>query len=261
MTDHYALITGASSGIGFELAKLFGANDYDLLVVAEDAGIEEAAAELSRTGAAVRPIRADLATHDGVEQVVAAIDRPLDAVALNAGVGVGGPFTETELDRELCLIDLNIKSVVHLTKRVLPGMLDRGSGRLLYTASIASTMPSPFEAVYGASKAFVLMFAESVRNELKDTGITVTAFMPGPTATNFFARADMLDTKAGQRDNQDDAAEVARQGFEAMLKGDDAAVVGSFSTRMQGRMNEVLPETVKAAAHRRLSEPGSGEES
>jgi len=258
MSDHYALITGASSGIGFELAKVFGENGYDLLVVAEDAGIEDAAADLSRTGASVRPVRADLSTYDGVEHVIAAVDRPLDAVALNAGVGVGGPFADTDLDRELCLVDLNVKSVVHLTKRVLPPMLARNSGHLLYTASIASTMPSPFEAVYGASKAFVLMFAESIRNEVKDSNVTVTAFMPGPTATNFFARAGMLDTKAGQPENQDDPAEVARQGFEAMLSGDDAAVVGSFSTRLQGRMNEVLPEKAKAAAHRRLSEPGSG---
>jgi uncharacterized protein len=254
-----AVVTGASSGIGFELAKQFGSNGFDLVVVAEDDGIEDAATELSATGARVRAVRADLATHAGVEQLVGTLDATPDVVALNAGIGVGGPFIETDLERELQLIDLNVKSVVHLTKRVLPRMVMRGEGRLLYTASIASTMPAPYEAVYGASKAFVLMFAEAIRNEVKDAGITVTAFMPGPTATNFFARAGMLDTKAGQRENQDDPAEVAQQGFEAVMAGKDAVVTGSFSTRMQGRMNELLPETVKAAAHARLSEPGSGE--
>jgi uncharacterized protein len=253
-----AVVTGASSGIGLELARVLAQNDYDLLIAAEDAAIEEAATTLRAEGADVEAVRADLSTHDGVERLVAAIDRDPDVVALNAGVGVGGPFAETDLDRELAMIDLNVKSVVHLTKRLLPRMLARGEGRLLYTASIASTMPAPFELVYGGTKAFVLMFAEGLRNELKDTGVVVTAFMPGPTATEFFARADMLDTKAGQRESQDDPADVARQAFEALQAGKDAAVVGSLSTRMQGRMNEVMPETAKAAAHRRLSEPGSG---
>jgi uncharacterized protein len=253
-----AVVTGASSGIGLELARVLAQNDYDLLIAAEDAAIEEAATTLRAEGADVEAVRADLSTHDGVERLVAAIDRDPDVVALNAGVGVGGPFAETDLDRELAMIDLNVKSVVHLTKRLLPRMLARGEGRLLYTASIASTMAAPFELVYGGTKAFVLMFAEGLRNELKDTGVVVTAFMPGPTATEFFARADMLDTKAGQRESQDDPADVARQAFEALQAGKDAAVVGSLSTRMQGRMNEVMPETAKAAAHRRLSEPGSG---
>jgi len=253
-----AVVTGASSGIGFELARIFGEEGYDLVVCAEQ-GIIDAATELSRTGVRVRPVQADLSTYDGVEQLVAAVEGTPDAVVLNAGVGVGGPFAETDLERELAMIDLNAKHVVHLTKRLLPRMLERGEGRLLYTASIASTMPAPFEAVYGATKAFVLMFAEGIRNELNDSGITVTAFMPGPTATNFFARADMLDTKAGQEKHQDDPKVVARQAFDAMVAGDDAVVTGSFFTRMQGRLNELLPETVKAAAHRRLSEPGSAD--
>jgi uncharacterized protein len=252
-----AVVTGASSGIGLELARVLARNDYDLLIAAEDAGIEEAATTLRAEGADVEAVRADLSTYDGVERLAAAIERDPDVVALNAGVGVGGPFAETDLERELAMIDLNVKSVVHLTKRVLPRMLARGEGKLLYTASIASTMPAPFELVYGGTKAFVLMFAEGLRNELKDTEIVVTAFMPGPAATDFFARADMLDTKAGQRENQDDPADVARQAFEALQAGKDAAVVGSLSMRIQGRMNEVMPETAKAAAHRRLSEPGS----
>jgi short-subunit dehydrogenase len=256
----FAVVTGASSGIGLELARVLAQEGHDLLIAAEDAGIEEAATTLRAEGADVQAVQVDLSTYDGVERLVAAIDRDPDVVALNAGVGVGGPFAETDLERELAMIDHNAKSTVHLTKRVLPRLLARGEGRLLFTASIASTMPAPFEAVYGATKAFVLMFAEGLRNELKDTEIVVTAFMPGPTATEFFARADMLDTKAGQRESQDDPALVARQAFEALQAGKDAAVVGSFSMRMQGRLNEVLPETAKAAAHRRLSEPGSADE-
>jgi short-subunit dehydrogenase len=256
----FAVVTGASSGIGLELARVLAQNDHDLLIVAEDDGIEEAAATLRAEGADVQTLQADLSTYDGVEQLVAAIDRDPDVVALNAGVGVGGPFAETDLDRELSMVDLNVKSTIHLTKRVLPRMLARNEGRLLYTASIASTMPSPFELVYGATKAFVLMFSEGLRNELKDTEIVVTAFMPGPTATEFFERAGLTDTKAGQPENQDDPALVARQAYDALQAGKDAVVTGSFSTRLQGRMNEVMPEALKAAAHRRLSEPGSADE-
>jgi short-subunit dehydrogenase len=256
----FAVVTGASSGIGLELARVLAQNGYDLLVVAENDAIEEAATTLRAEGADVVAVQSDLSTYDGVVRLVKAIDRDVDVVALNAGVGVSGPFAENDLDREFEIVDLNVKSTIHLTKRVLPRMVARGEGRLLFTASVAATQPSPFDAVYGASKAFVLMFAEAIRNELEDSGVTVTAFMPGPTATNFFARADMEDTKAGRRESQDDPADVAQQAFEAMKAGKDAAVVGSFKNRMQGRLNEVLPETTKAAAHRRLAEPGSGEE-
>jgi short-subunit dehydrogenase len=257
MADRFAVVTGASSGIGLELAKQFAEHGFDVLVAAEDAGISDAASALRGYGVEARAVQVDLARYEGVEELAAHIDRPIDAIALNAGVGVGGDFRETDLDAELRLIRLNVDSVVHLTKRVLPSMTARGEGRLLYTASIASTMPAPFEAVYGASKAFVLSFAEAIRNEVKDTGVTVTALMPGPTETEFFARADMLDTKVGADDSKDDPALVARQGFEALMKGDDAVVAGTLSTRLQGRINELLPETVKAAMHRRMSEPGS----
>jgi uncharacterized protein len=255
----FAVVTGASSGIGLELAKVFAEHGYDLLVTAEDPGIAAAADAVRALGAQVDVVQADLATYDGVEQLYARIraaGRPVDAIALNAGVGVGGAFAETDLRAELNLIDLNVVSVVHLAKRVVPDMLARGEGKILFTSSIAAEMPAPFLAVYGASKAFVQSFAEALRNELKDTSITVTALQPGPTDTNFFARADMEDTKVAAS-RKDDPAEVARQGFEALMKGKDHVVAGSVKNKVQSTLAQVLPETVTAEMHRKQTEPGS----
>ncbi len=261
-TKPFAVVTGASNGIGYELATQFAQHGFDLLVAAEDSAIATAAHAFEGLGAAVESLQVDLATYDGVEELygkITASGRPLDAIAINAGVGVGGDFARgTDLQAELKLIDLNVTSSVHLAKRVLPDMVGRGNGRVLFTSSIAATMPAPFEAVYGASKAFVLSFAEALRNELKDTGVSVTALMPGPTDTNFFHRADMDDTKAGAG-KKDDPAEVARQGFEALMAGKDHVVAGSLKSKLSGAANEVLPETAKAAAHRRLAEPGSAD--
>ena len=259
-TKPLAVVTGASSGIGYELAKQFAQHGFDLLIAAEDAGIAEAARAFEGLGVGVESLQVDLATYDGVENLYAKIassGRPVDAIALNAGVGMGGDFTRgTDLQDELNLIALNVTSPVHLAKRVLKDMVARGQGRVLFTSSIAATMPAPFEAVYGASKAFLHSFAEALRNELKDTGVTVTALMPGPTDTNFFHRAGMDDTKAGAG-KKDDPAEVARQGFEALMAGKDHVVAGSLKSKLSGAANEVLPETAKAEAHRRLAEPGS----
>ena len=194
----FAVVTGASSGIGLELAKQFAQHGFDLLIAAEDDGIESAAEELRSLGAQVDSVRVDLATYDGVEQLYARLSgsgRPLDAIAINAGVGVGGAFADNDLSDELNLIALNVTSVVHLAKRVVRDMIARNEGRILFTASIVAESPAPFEAVYAASKAFVLSFAEGLRNELKDTGITITALQPGATDTNFFHRAGMDDTK------------------------------------------------------------------
>ncbi len=203
------------------------------------------------------PVQADLATYDGVEQAYAAAARGrLDAVAINAGVGVSGPFHETDLRDELRMIDLNVTSSVHLAKRAIPGMRARGEGRILFTSSIAALMPSPFEAVYGATKSFLYSFAEALRNELKDTGVTVTALLPGPTDTNFFERAGMQDTKAGSS-KKDDPEQVARQGFEALMAGKDHVVAGSLKTKAQAAVVSQLPQTVKGEIHRGMSEPGS----
>ena len=258
-TGQLAVVTGASSGIGLELAKLFATNGYDLVIVAEDEGIESAADQLRSIGPMVEPVQADLATQDGVEELwnrVQEMGRPVDAVAINAGVGVGGPFLETDLDEEINLINLNVTGAVHLAKHVVQQMSERGEGKILFTSSIAADMPAPFEAVYGASKAFLLSFSEALRNELKDTNITVTALQPGPTDTNFFDRAGMQDTKVGA-DKKDDPADVARDGFEAMMAGKDKVVAGSFKNVVQSKMAHVTPDTMTAEMHRKLSEPGS----
>jgi len=252
-----ALVTGASSGIGLELARQFGENGFDLVVAAEDAGLTSAAAELRETGAEVQPVQVDLRTPDGVAQLYAAatsLGRPLDAVALNAGVGRGGAFIDTDLADEQEIIDLNITSTVHLSKLVLRDMAARNEGKVLITSSIASTMPGSFQAVYNASKSFLQSFAEAVQEELKDTGVTITSLMPGPTDTNFFHRADMDDTPVGQS-SKDDPAQVAAQGFAALMDGKNKIVAGSLKTKAQGVANRVLPDKVKAVAHRKMAEP------
>jgi uncharacterized protein len=255
-----AVVTGASSGIGLELAKQFAEHDFDLLIAAEDTAIEMAATTLRGLGCEVEAIQVDLATRSGVDRLwerIQANERPVEAVAINAGVGVGGPFVDTDLQAELKLIDLNVTSVVYLAKHVVRDMVSRGQGRILFTSSIAAEMPAPFEAVYGASKAFELSFAEALRNELKDTGVTVTVLQPGPTETNFFTRAGLEDTKVGQA-KKDDPAQVARQGFEALMAGKDHVVAGSLKNKVQSALAQVTPETAKAEVYRKLAEPGSG---
>jgi len=185
---------------------------------------------------------------------IARADRPVDAVALNAGVGNGGRFLDIALADELRLLQLNVISTVHLAKRLLPAMLNRGAGRMLFTASVASTMPGPFYATYAASKSFVLSFAEALRFEVKDSGVTVTALMPGPTDTNFFERADMEDTPAGQG-KKDDPAKVAADGFAALMGGKDHVVAGAMKNKVQVAATALLPDSTTAAIHARLTDP------
>jgi len=260
-TSQLAVVTGASSGIGFELARQFAEHGYDLLIVAEDETVEQAAATLRRDGRVqVTAVRADLARYDGVERVYAAIvesGRDVEALVLNAGRGIGGDFTRgTDLDDELNVIAVNVTSTVHLAKRVLPDMVRRGAGHVLFTSSIAATMPGTYQAVYNASKSFVQSFAEALRAELSDTGIAITALMPGPTDTNFFHRAEMDDTRVGAG-AKDDPAEVAKQGFDALMKNKEKVIAGSTKTKVQGAAAKVLPDRAKAEMHRRMAEPGS----
>ncbi len=256
----FAVVTGASTGIGFELARQCIMNNFDALICADDArGIHEAAAHLAASGATVIPVTADLTTYEGVEKLAREIDgtgRHVDALILNAGIGVNGPFIETPLDEELRVIALNCASIVHLAKRVVPQMAVRGKGHILITASVESTSPAPYLAVYGASKAFDLSFAEALRAELKETGVTVTALQPGATDTEFFERAEMMDTRvaAGKKD---DPAEVAKVGFEAMMKGKDKVIAASIKAKLEGLVGELLPEPAKAALHARQAKPGS----
>jgi len=258
-TRPLAVVTGASSGIGHELAKQFAQNGFDLVVASTGPSINEAAQAFERLGANVQTVQADLATYDGVETLynqIKATGRPVDAIAINAGVGVGGPFTDTDLQEELNLIELNVASTVHLAKRVVKDMVDRGSGKVLFTSSIASQAPQPFQAVYAASKSFIQSFSEAIRNELKDTGVTITALMPGATETNFFHRAGLDDTKVGA-DKKDDPAEVAKQGFEALMAGKDSTLAESLKTKIQGAVSQFLPDTATAEMNRKLNEPGS----
>jgi short-subunit dehydrogenase len=258
-----AVVTGASSGIGFELARQFAEHGYDLIIAAEDDAINTAAARL-RNGTAVEAVKVDLATADGVERLCAHIrahGSQLEAVALNAGIGMGGDFaTQTDLDQELKLVDLNVRSTVHLAKRVIGDMVERGNGKVLFTSSIASTMPGTYQAVYNASKSFVQSFALALRAELKDTGVTITSLMPGPTETEFFERADMMDTKIGASDSKDDPADVARDGFEALMAGKERVVSHSLSTKAQGHGSRLMPDRVKAKLHEKMAEPGSAEQ-
>lgn len=256
----FAVITGASSGIGYELARVFAKNGYDLLLAADSDKLQDAARDFE-VGTQVQTVQADLATYEGVEKLWKAVQstgRPLDAIAINAGVGVGGSFAETDLQAELNLIQLNVTSTVHLAKLAVREMLPRGAGRILITSSIAGTMPAPLEAVYGASKAFDLFFSKSLHHELKDKGITVTALQPGPTDTNFFHRAGMDDTKLGQEGKYtNDPAEVAQQGYDALMDGKDHIYAESMKTKVEGELGRFMPESVKAEMHRKQAEPKS----
>lgn len=252
-----ALVTGASSGIGLELAMQFAQNDYDLIVAAEDDGINDVPRALSEYGSDVQVVQVDLRDPDGVRhlyETVTAGGRGLDAAALNAGIGRGDRFIESELDDDLAVIDLNVRSTVHLAKLILRDMTNRDQGKVLFTSSVASMMPGSYQTVYNASKSFVQSFAEALSDELRDTGITVTALMPGPTDTNFFHRAKMDDTPVGKM-GKDDPALVAKQGFEALMRGDRKVVGGGVSSKVMGTVSRVLPDSVKAVGSRLISVP------
>ncbi|MBE1552749.1 short-subunit dehydrogenase [Mycobacterium sp. OAS707] len=250
-----ALVTGASSGIGFELAKLFADDGYDLVIAAEDDAIHACADKLATAQIDVIPVQVDLRKADDVERLyrtATADGRRLAAAALNAGVGRAGPFVKGDLDTDLSIIDLNVRSTVHLAKLVLSDMTKSGTGKVLFTSSIASTMPGSLQTVYNASKSFIQSFAEALQDELRDTGVTVTSLMPGPTETNFFRRANMLDTLVG-RMPKDDSAKVAKQGYDALMKGDRKVVAESALSKSMGVANTVLPDSVKAVASRIIS--------
>ncbi|MBV9759531.1 MAG: SDR family NAD(P)-dependent oxidoreductase [Acidobacteriaceae bacterium] len=258
-TRPFAVVTGASSGIGLELARQFAQNGFDLLIASGGEGIDKAALELETYGVQVQPVQANLAEHEGTHQLISAIEsagRPVDAIAINAGVGVSGRFIETDLKEEMDMVRLNVMSTLHLTKYAAKTMAARGQGRILITSSIAGTMPTPYEAVYGATKAFDRSLSQSIREELKDTGVTVTTLMPGATETNFFHRAGADDTKLGASE-KDDPAEVAKEGFEALMAGKDHVVAGSLKNKFQAAAGYALPDPMVAKAHAGMSAPGS----
>jgi short-subunit dehydrogenase len=259
-----ALVTGASSGIGYELARLFAADGHDVIITATgtNGDLNRTAEAVRATGAEALIVTADLTDFDEVEKLVAAVKqtgRPLAAAALNAGVDVGGSFVgQTDLAAEIKMIELNCVSQVHLTKRLLPDMVARGEGKLLYTASISGTMPTPYEAVYGGAKAFLISFVEAVKEETKDRGVSFTLLLPGEVDTPFWHRAGMDTTKLGLGVKAA-PTEVAQEGYAAMKAGKDRVVAGKPGSKFIGRVvNNVLPDTLKAAAHAAGAEPGSG---
>jgi uncharacterized protein len=252
MAKGLALVTGASSGIGFELAKLFADDGYDLVVAADEGSIEACADKLRGAGVDVHAVQVDLRKPEDVIRLYeTAVDdgRTLAAAAFNAGSGRAGPFIDGDLDHDLGIIDLNVRSTVQLAKLVLVDMARRGSGRVLFTSSIVAGMPGWNQSIYNASKSFVQSFAEALHDEMRDTGVTVTSLMPGPTATNFFRRAGMSDTVLG-RMPKDDPAHVARLGYDAMTSGDRRVLAASLFSKAIGVTNWFLPDSVKSAANR-----------
>jgi len=255
----FAVVTGASSGIGFWLAKELASRGYDLLICSEGERLDAAAQELNAMAPEVIAVHANLATREGVDELWRAAEgagRPIDIACINAGVGVGGEFAETDLDAELNMVELNCVGLVHLAKHVVKQMIGQGSGRILITSSIAGEMVAPREAVYAATKAFGLSFAHSLRYELKDTGITVTALQPGPTDTDFFHRAGMDNTEVGTKGKQQSKPEhVAKEGIEALLAGEDHVYSHSMSTKLEGMSANFVPGSVKAAMHDKMTRP------
>jgi short-subunit dehydrogenase len=256
-----AVVTGASSGIGRGLARQFADHGFDLVLAAEDDELAPAAAELRERGVTVTEVTTDLSSPEGVRRLydaACAAGQPV-AAALNAGIGVGGPFAETDLDADLRLVDLNVRSTVHLAKLLVRDFVAHGEGKVLFTSSIAAEGPGPYQATYAASKAFVQSFAEAIRNELHGTGVTVTALQPGPTDTEFFERADLEDTKLGSGP-KDDPDEVARDGFEALMAGKDHVVAGSVRNRVLATGTRHLPDRAAAAGLAPASRPGGAPE-
>jgi short-subunit dehydrogenase len=256
MNGKYAIVTGASSGIGRELAIIAARDGYDLLLAADTAGLTEVADVCRGAGSDVETLEVDLATQDGVDQLCAATQgRAVDALFANAGHGLGRAFLDQDFDEVRHVIDTNITGTVYLIQQMARDMAELGSGRILITGSIAGYMPGSFQAVYNGTKAFIDSFSFALRNELKESGVTVTCLMPGPTDTEFFARADMLDTKVGT-DEKDDPADVARVGYDAMMRGEGDVVAG-WKNKLQTAVASVTPSAILAEQHRRMAEPGT----
>jgi short-subunit dehydrogenase len=251
-----AVITGASSGIGFELAKICAENGFDLVIAADEAAIHEAGSILKRHGVNVESIECDLAELDGVDALLTKIgNRPVDALLANAGRGLGHGFLDQDFDDIMHVVDTNITGTLYLIHELGNRMRERGEGKILITGSIAGFIPGAYQAVYNASKSFLDSFSFALRAELEESGVTVTCLMPGATETEFFERADLMDTKIGQS-KKDDPADVARQGFDAMMRGDGDVVTGWYN-KLQSAIANVTPAGMLAGQHKKQTRPGS----
>lgn len=261
MANNLAVVTGASSGIGYSLAKDLARRGYDLVVCSAGDRLDSATQSLQALGTSVTDVRADLATTEGVKELwsrLQQLGRPVEVACLNAGVRVGGLFWQTDLETEMKMIYLNCAGTVQLAKYVVQDMVNRGWGKMLFTASIAGEMVAPREAVYAATKAFVLSFAHSLRYELRDTGVTVTALQPGPTNTDFFHRAGMDNTEVGQKGKDESQPDdVARQGLDALFDGKDHIYAAAAKTKLEGMMANAIPGALKGAMHEKMAKPAA----
>ncbi|HWV74806.1 MAG TPA: SDR family oxidoreductase [Pseudosphingobacterium sp.] len=243
---NYALITGATNGIGYELAKIFAQNGYDLVLVARNLEeLNRTAAELSQYNIEIAVIAKDLFDKDAPAQVYDEVRLKgliIDVLVNDAGQGVYGKFIETDLQRELNIVQLNINACVMLTKFFLKDMLLRGNGKILNLSSIAGKMPGPYQAVYHGTKAFVHFFSEAIHNEVSDSGVTVTSLLPGATDTDFFRKANMENAKIVQKGQLEDPATVAKDGYEALMAGKDMVISG-FKNKVQVGMSNVMPDS------------------
>jgi len=250
------IVTGASTGIGYELAKLCAKNKMNLVVAADEAEIENAATEFRTQGVTVDAVQADLATIDGVDKLISAVGgRPVAALIANAGRGLGRAFLDQDFNDIRHVIDTNVTGTVYLVQKIGQQMRSRNEGKILIVGSIAGFMPGTYQAIYNATKAFLDSFSFALRAELRDTKVTVTCLMPGATETEFFERADLMDTKVGT-DKKMAADEVAKIGFEAMLKGEGDVVAG-WQNKLRAAMSHVLPSDVLAEMHRNMAAPGT----
>jgi uncharacterized protein len=261
LTSNYTLITGGTVGIGYELAKVFAEEKHNLIIVARDEGeLANIKKELSAKGVDVITIAKDLFNPEAPFELYEEIGRKditVDILVNNAGQGEYGLFADTDIRRELSIVQLNIGSLIVLTKLFLQDMLDRGEGKILNVSSIASKTPGPWQSVYHGTKAFVQSFTEALRSEVKDQNITVTALLPGATDTDFFNKAGMQDSKAVQdKDKLADPAVVAKDGFHALMNGDDMVVSG-FMNKVNVAMSNIMPDNKAADMMKKKQEPVS----
>ncbi|WP_121114640.1 SDR family NAD(P)-dependent oxidoreductase [Croceibacterium ferulae] len=260
MADKFAIITGASTGIGFELATLAAKDGYDILVVANEALINDAAADFRQFGTQVDAVEADLSTIEGVDSLLAATrGRQVDLLCANAGQGLGHAFLDQSVADWRHVVDTNITGTLYLLQTTLKQMVARNAGKVLVTGSVAGYIPGSFQAVYNGTKAFLDNFVLALQNELKDVdGVTLTNLMPGPTDTEFFDRAGMMDTSVGTDPKKEDPAATARNGWDALMSG-KASVVSGWKNKVQMAVEGIIPESIKAEQHRKMAEPGSAD--
>jgi uncharacterized protein len=257
-TKPLAVVTGASTGIGRELAKQCGENGFNLVLVADEPKIREAADELRKAGVEVDAVEADLATSEGVDKLMQNIEgRSVDALLANAGRGLGEAFLDQNWKDILFVIDTNVIGTIELIHRIGRGMRARGKGKILITGSVAGLVPGTYHAVYNASKSFLDSFAYALRAELKDSGVTVTCLMPATTETEFLERAGLEHTKLGQA-NKADPADVAKAGFKAMMAGEGHVVPG-WRAKLEAALANITPSPIAAKQHAKMAAPGTAE--